>query len=101
MTFVIEGSVQLTAIAEDGAPVLAATLDEGSFLGLTTLTRQPNLAGAYAMQEVTALEIEREHLEQLVIRKPLLLHDLGRILEDRRNEIARLGRHEHVDSARP
>lgn len=90
MTFLIGGSVELTAMGEDGAPVPAAILDEGSFLGLTALTRQPNLASAYAMREVTALEIDREHLEQLVMRKPLLLQDLGRILDERRNEVRRL-----------
>ncbi|MGH3634646.1 MAG: mechanosensitive ion channel domain-containing protein, partial [Mycobacterium sp.] len=76
MTFLIEGSVQMTATAEDGSVILTATLGEGSFLGLTALTRQPNLSDAYALQEVTALEIDREHLERLVMRKPLLLQDL-------------------------
>ncbi|ORW06142.1 mechanosensitive ion channel domain-containing protein [Mycobacterium kyorinense] len=89
MTFLIQGRVQITATADDGSTVLTNTLDEGSFLGLTALTRQPNLAGAYALQEVTALEIDREHLEQLVMRKPLLLQDLGRILDERRSGVRR------------
>ncbi|MGH3596326.1 MAG: mechanosensitive ion channel domain-containing protein, partial [Mycobacterium sp.] len=46
MTFLIAGSVRLTATAEDGSVIPVSTLDEGSFLGLTALTRQPNLAGA-------------------------------------------------------
>ncbi|MGH3967179.1 MAG: mechanosensitive ion channel domain-containing protein [Mycobacterium sp.] len=87
MTFLIEGTVQLTAMAEDGSLIPASTLGEGSFFGLTALTRQPNLASAYALQEVTALEIEREHLEHLVMRKPLLLQDFGRILDERRSEV--------------
>ena len=66
-------------------------LEEGSFLGLTALTRQPNLSGAYALEEVTALEIEREHIEDLVLRTPLLLQELGRIIEDRRKETSAIG----------
>src|SRR5262249_2494060 len=70
MTFLIAGSVQLTAIAHDGSVVPISTLDAGSFLGLTALTRQPNLASAYALDEVTALEIDRDDLEHLVLREP-------------------------------
>ncbi|HYB36910.1 MAG TPA: mechanosensitive ion channel family protein [Mycobacterium sp.] len=96
MTFLIEGSVELTAAAEDGSVVRVNTLNEGSFLGLTALTRQPNLADAYALEEVTALEIEREHIEHLVMRKPLLLQDFGRIIDERRGEVARAERGERI-----
>ena len=89
MTFLIAGRVQLTATAEDGTVVPVTTLVEGSFLGLTTLTRQPNLASAYALEEVTALEIDREHLEQMVMHEPLLLQDFGRTLEERRSKVRR------------
>jgi CRP-like cAMP-binding protein len=89
MTFVITGSVRLTATTKDGSVVPVSTLGEGSFFGLTALTRQPNLAGAYALEEVSALEIDREHLEHLVMRKPLLLQELGRIIDDRRKETSR------------
>ena len=75
MTFLVAGRVRLTATADDGSVVPISTLEEGSFLGLTALTRQPNLASAYALEEVTALEIDREHLEHLVMREPLLLQD--------------------------
>ncbi|WP_459984626.1 Crp/Fnr family transcriptional regulator, partial [Mycobacterium avium] len=49
MTFLVSGRVQLTATAEDGTVVPVSTLTEGEFLGLTALTRQPNLASAYAL----------------------------------------------------
>jgi small-conductance mechanosensitive channel len=87
MTFLVSGRVQLTATADDGSEVPVSTLVEGSFLGLTTLTRQPNLASAYALEEVTALEIGREHLEHLVMHEPLLLQDFGRTLEERRSKV--------------
>jgi hypothetical protein len=93
MTFLIDGSVRLTAAAADGSVIPAAVLSECSFLGLTALTRQSNLGGAHA------LEIDREHLEHLVMRKPLLLHDLGRIIEERQGELSRAGHRERVGNA--
>jgi small-conductance mechanosensitive channel len=88
MTFLTIGCVRLTTTAEDGSVLSLSVLEPGSFLGLTTLTRQPSLSSAYALEEVTALEIDREHIEDLVMRSPLLLQELGRIIEDRRKESA-------------
>jgi CRP-like cAMP-binding protein len=90
MTFLVKGSIRLTTTNEDGSVVPLSVLEEGSFLGLTTLTRQPSLSGAYALEEVTALEIDREHIEDLVLRTPLLLQELGRIIEDRRRDVRSL-----------
>jgi CRP-like cAMP-binding protein len=91
MTFLIKGSIRRTFTADDGSIIPLSLLEEGSFLGLSTLTRQPSLHGAYALEEVTALEIEREHIEDLVLRTPLLLQELGRIIEDRRKEASAIG----------
>jgi len=87
MTFLIAGAVRLTATARDGTMVAVGGLDEGSFLGVTTLTRQPNLAAAQAIDEVTALEIDRDRLVQLVTGKPLLLQDLGRTIDEQRARV--------------
>jgi len=87
MTFLVAGRVRLTVMAEDGSVIPVSTLEEGSFLGLTALTRQPNLAGAYALEEVTALQIDREHVEHLVMRKPLLLQELGRLIDERQSKV--------------
>jgi len=91
MTFLITGCVRLTTTAEDGSVLSLSVLEEGSFLGLTTLTRQPSLSTAYALEEVTALEIDREHIEDVVMRSPLLLQELGRIIEDRRKRVGSPG----------
>jgi small-conductance mechanosensitive channel len=91
MTFLIKGSIRRTATNDDGSVAPLSLLEEGSFLGLSSLTRQPSLAGAYALDEVTALEIDREHIEDLVLRTPLLLQELGRIIEDRRSESSSVG----------
>jgi CRP-like cAMP-binding protein len=96
MTFLVAGRVQLTATADDGSVVPISTLVEGSFLGLTALTRQPNTASAYALEEVTALEIDREHLEHLVMREPLLLQNFGHILEERQSKVRQARRGERV-----
>jgi len=87
ITFLVAGRVLLTATAEDGSVVPVSTLSEGSFLGVTALTRQPNPGGAYALAEVTALEIDREHLEQMVMSKPMVLQDLGRHIDERQDKV--------------
>lgn len=96
MTFLVVGRVQLTAVADDGTMVPISTLDEGSFLGLTALTRQPNLASAYALEEVTALEIDREQIEHLVMRAPALMQNFGKIIEERRGKVRNARRGERV-----
>jgi small-conductance mechanosensitive channel len=96
MTFIVAGRVRMMATAEDGSVVPISTLEVGSFLGLTALTRQPNLASAYALEEVTALEIDREHVENLVMREPLLLQDFGNILEERQSKVRLAERGERV-----
>ena len=96
MTFLMLGGCGLTATAGDGSVVEISTIEEGSFLGLTALTRQPNLASAYALEEVTALEIDREHLEKLVMREPLLLQDFGNIIEERQSKVRQAERGERV-----
>ena len=67
--------------------ISVGTLEEGAFLGQTALTRQPVLAGAYALDEVTVLQMDRAHMEELVLRKPLLLQEIGRAIEDRRANV--------------
>ncbi|ANR93005.1 MULTISPECIES: mechanosensitive ion channel domain-containing protein [Mycobacterium avium complex (MAC)] len=101
MTFLLAGGVRLTAAAPDGSVVAVGGLDEGSFLGVTALTRQPNLADAQAVAEVTALEIDREHLVELVTGKPLLLQDLGRTIDERRALVHRAVTAEPMPSREP
>ncbi|MDQ2625886.1 MAG: mechanosensitive ion channel family protein [Actinomycetota bacterium] len=81
MIFLTEGSVRLTT---ENPAVPDATLRHGAFLGVTTLTRQASQFDAQALEEVTAVVIDREHIEELVMAKPLLLQELGRIIDQRR-----------------
>jgi small-conductance mechanosensitive channel len=87
MTFIVNGQVRLIASGDDGALIPVRTLDEGDFLGQTALTREPVAASGYALGEVTVLQIDREHIEELVARKPLLLQDIGRAIEERRAKV--------------
>jgi small-conductance mechanosensitive channel len=89
MTFIVNGRVRLIARAEDGAMVPVRTVDEGDFIGSTALTREPVTSGAYAVDEVTVLQVEREHMEELVARKPLLLQEIGRTIEERNDDVRR------------
>ncbi|CAM4453740.1 MscS family inner membrane protein YnaI [Mycobacterium basiliense] len=96
MIFIIAGSVRLTVTAEDGSVVGIGTLNAGAFLGLTALTRQPNPSGAMALEEVTTLEIDREHLERVVMSKPTLLQELGRLIDERQGKAQRVTQRERV-----
>jgi small-conductance mechanosensitive channel len=89
MTFVVNGRVRLVVTGDDGAVFPVRTLEEGDFIGQTTLTREAVAASAYALEEVTVLQIDREHIEELVARKPLLLQDIGRAIEERRANVQR------------
>jgi small-conductance mechanosensitive channel len=89
MTFLVNGRVRLVASGNDGAIIPVRTLEAGDFLGQTALTREAVTASAYALEEVTVLQIEREHIEALVERKPLLLQDIGRAIEERRKSLRR------------
>ncbi|WP_304116722.1 mechanosensitive ion channel domain-containing protein [Mycolicibacterium bacteremicum] len=83
MTFIVRGRVQLTAVREDGVLVTVRVAEEGDFLGQTALTREPVTTGAQALDEVTVVQIDRVHVERLVARKPLLLQEIGRAIEER------------------
>ncbi|CAG6877096.1 hypothetical protein PICSAR240_03535 [Mycobacterium avium subsp. paratuberculosis] len=50
---------------------------------------------------MTALEIDREHLVELVTGKPLLLQDLGRTIDERRALVHRAVTAEPMPSREP
>ncbi|MDT5018215.1 MAG: hypothetical protein QOD39_4375 [Mycobacterium sp.] len=89
MSFIVNGRVRLIARGDDGAIVPVRTVDEGDFIGSTALTREAVTSGAYAVDEVTVLQIDREHMEELVLRKPLLLQEIGRTIEERHDDVRR------------
>jgi CRP-like cAMP-binding protein len=84
MAFILSGEVRITARLEDGSEVEIASQEEGSYLGQSTLTRQPVLGSAYAVGEVTVVHVARDKLAELVHQNPKLLQELGRTIEQRR-----------------
>ena len=84
MSFIIKGRVRMVVLGADGSLIPLTTLHEGDFLGQTALTREPVTGNAYAIGEVTVLQIPRDALEHLVFRKPELLADLSQAIDDRR-----------------
>lgn len=101
MSFVVEGRIRLVARGADGALVAIRTLTEGDFLGQTALTREPVLAGAHALDEVTVLQIDRDDVEELVANRPLLLQEIGRAIEERKGDVRRALSAAHDGAAAP
>lgn len=84
MSFIVNGRVRLVVTGTDGEVVPIGTLHQGDFIGQTALTREPVVGSAYAVGEVTVLQIDRDAVERLVFRKPELLQDLSEAIEERR-----------------
>lgn len=89
LTCVIDGRVQLTISTEHGAIIPVRTLTQGDCLGQTTLTREAVKTMASALVETAVVQIQRQYLEELVRRKPLLLQEIGRRIEDQRERAQR------------
>jgi small-conductance mechanosensitive channel/CRP-like cAMP-binding protein len=89
MTFIVAGRVRVTVPDRDGSPVTFTTLDPGSFLGQTALTRQPVIANTQAIGEVTVVQIRREDVAGVLQQKPMLLQEFGRLIDERRSHVMR------------
>lgn len=89
MSFVVTGRVLITAPAADGSQVEAGSLDEGAYLGQSTLVRHPTVGAYFALDEVTLVRVERDAIEKVVQRNPLLLQEFGRSIEERRATMLR------------
>jgi small-conductance mechanosensitive channel len=87
--FILAGEVRLTTTAEDGTEVVVGSHERGSFLGQSTLTRQPVIGWSYAVGEVTMVYLGREQVETIVRENPLLLQEFGRTIEQRRAHMLR------------
>ena len=90
MSFFVSGRVLLTAEAADGSRTEAATLEEGAYMGQSTLIRHP-FAGSYlALDEVTLVRVERDAIEKVVQHNPVLVQKFGRSIEERRATVLRV-----------
>ena len=89
MMFVVSGRVRLE-VRSGGAVVGIRTLERGDFLGQTALTREQVKADARALDELTVAWIDRQSMESLVLRRPLLMQEIGRVIEERRASMRRV-----------
>ncbi len=87
MKFIVSGTVDLTVASDDGSTLVVDTLDDGSFLGQTTLTRQQVIGAAYAVDEVTVVFVEREIIATIVQQNPLLVQEFARSIDERRKSV--------------
>ena len=84
VSFIVRGQAKVTVRGRGDVVAEAQTLRQGDFLGQTSLTREATIATVTAVEEVTLLQIKRNYLEELVSRNPLLLRQLSRLIEERR-----------------
>lgn len=99
MSFVVKGRVRLVVTGTDGSAIPVGTLHQGDFIGQTALTREPVVGSAYALGEVTMLQIKRDTLEKLVFRKPELLQDLSQAIDERRDRAREAASHDKQSNA--
>lgn len=90
VSFILAGSVQLTAVGEDGSQTVVNTLEEGSFIGQSTLIRHPVPGSTFAVDEVTVIRIDRDGIEPVVQRNPALLQEFGRVIDERQAAITQV-----------
>ena len=99
MSFVVKGRVRLVVTGTDGSAIPVGTLHQGDFIGQTALTREPVVGSAYALGEVTVLQIKRDTVEKLVFRKPELLQDLSQAIDERRDRAREAASHDKQSNA--
>jgi small-conductance mechanosensitive channel/CRP-like cAMP-binding protein len=99
MSFVVKGRVRLVVTGTDGSVIPVGTLHQGDFIGQTALTREPVVGSAYALGEVTVLQIKRDTVEKLVFRKPELLQDLSQAIDERRDRVREAASHDKQSNA--
>ena len=90
MSFIMAGTVLLTADAKDGTRTEVGRIEVGGFLGQSTLIRQPVTGSTFALDEVTLVHVEREAIERVVQKSPALLNEFGRSIDEWRAAVLRV-----------
>ena len=89
VSFILSGTVEVVAVTDDGSRAGVTTLEEGSYLGQSTLIRHPVTGSSFAVDEVTVIRVEREAIERVVQRSPVLMQEFGRAIDERRVAVLR------------
>lgn len=90
MSFIISGTVLLTAEGDGGSRTEVGTHERGAFFGQSTLTRQPATGSYYALDEVMVVRVDRDAIEKVLHNNPVLLQEFGRAIDERRERVTRV-----------
>ena len=101
MSFIMAGTVLLIADGEDGSRTEVGTLHPGGFLGQSTLIRYPVTGSCFAFDEVTLIRVERDAIERVVQKNPVLLQQFGRSIDERRAAVLRALAENNSDQTGP
>ncbi len=70
---IVEGGVKISTCSYDGREVVLSLLEPGSFFGeMALLDQQPRSANVTALEATTILQIQRKHIEHLLLELPSL-----------------------------
>lgn len=89
VSFIISGSLLLTADVGDGSRAEVNIIEAGSFFGQSTLIRHPIAGSSFAVDELTVVRVDRDAIERVVQRNPVLLQEFGRSIDERRAAVLR------------
>lgn len=84
MFVILAGRVEAVAREGDGPPVRLGELAAGDYFGeISLLTGQPRVATVTALEETRLIEVGQEVFREVLARRPELVEELGRVLEER------------------
>lgn len=84
MGFIIEGSVEIFAVTEDGRRISLGELGPGDYIGGTALTRQRMIAGVVALADTTMVSVSRDAMNAVAQKDHRLARQIGDAVELRR-----------------
>lgn len=89
MFVILHGSVSVMLAADSGAPQQIATLESGSFFGeMSLLTGDTRTTSVIAIDNVECAELDKEHLEDIMLRRPELAREISTTLDERQLALA-------------
>ena len=87
MRIVTEGAVSLAVDVPGGGRVPIDTLDRGTILGQTALTRETVPAAAIALTPVSTVYLPRDLVDTLISARPALGTLIGRSIDNRKRQV--------------
>lgn len=96
--FVIRGGRTKVVAEKDGKQREIAILEENSFFGeMSLLTGNPRVATVTTMEECELLIIRREHFSEIILKNPLVVQSISKIIAERKSGMESKLRREKED----